>query len=135
MKLPLRREPLLHCLVLGAALFGLFGLVGKKDAEAPTKLVIPASRVATLADRFARTWRRPPSEEELQNLVEDYIRDEVFYREGRAVGLDRDDSNVRRRVRQKMEFLAEDMAADNPKAALPDFVSRPIRNAFAPMTG
>ncbi len=114
LKLPLLREPLLHFLVLGAALFGLFGLVGKKDAEAPTKLVISASRVATLADRFARTWRRPPSEEELQNLVEDYIRDEVFYREGRAVGLDRDDSIVRRRVRQKMEFLAEDMAAAEP---------------------
>ena len=114
MKLPLLREPLLHFLVLGAALFGLFGLVGKKEAEAPTKLVISASRVATLADRFARTWRRPPSEEELQGLVEDYIRDEVFYREGRAAGLDRDDFVIRRRVRQKMEFLAEDMAAAEP---------------------
>ena len=114
LKLPLLREPLLHFLVLGAALFGLFGLVGKKDAEAPTKVVISASRVATLADRFARTWRRPPSEEELQDLVEDYIRDEVFYREGRAAGLDRDDFVIRRRVRQKMEFLAEDMAAAEP---------------------
>lgn len=114
MKLPLLREPLLHFLVLGAVLFGLFSVVGKKDAEAPTKLVISTARVATLADRFSRTWRRPPSEEELQNLVEDYIRDEVFYREGRAAGLDRDDSIIRRRVRQKMEFLAEDMASVEP---------------------
>ena len=114
MKLPLLREPLLHFLVLGAALFGLFSVVGKKDAEAPTKLVISASRVATLADRFARTWRRPPTEQELQGLVEDYIRDEIFYREGRAAGLDRDDFVIRRRVRQKMEFLAEDMAAAEP---------------------
>ena len=114
MKLPLLREPLLHFLVLGAALFGLFGMVGKKDAEAPTKIVISASRVATLADRFARTWRRPPTEQELQGLVEDYIRDEIFYREGRAAGLDRDDFVIRRRVRQKMEFLAEDMAAAEP---------------------
>ena len=105
---------MLHFLVLGAALFGLFGMFGKKDAEAPAKIVISASRVATLADGFARTWRRPPTEQELQGLVEDYIRDEVFYREGRAAGLDRDDVVIRRRVRQKMEFLAEDMAAAEP---------------------
>ena len=107
MKLPLLREPLLHFLVLGAALFGLFSMVEKKGAEAPTKIVISASHVANLADRFARTWRRPPTQQELQGLVEDYIRDEIFYREGRAAGLDRDDTVIRRRVRQKMELLAE----------------------------
>jgi PPIC-type PPIASE domain len=105
---------LLHFVVLGAALFGLFDVIDKKDAEAPTKVIISTSRVATLADGFARTWRRPPTEQELQGLVEDYIRDEIFYREGRAAGLDRDDFVIRRRVRQKMEFLAEDMAAAEP---------------------
>jgi parvulin-like peptidyl-prolyl cis-trans isomerase-like protein len=105
---------LLHFLVLGAALFGFFSMMDKKDAEAPTQVVISASRVATLADGFARTWRRPPTEQELQGLVEEYIRDEIFYREGRAAGLDRDDFVIRRRVRQKMEFLAEDMAAAEP---------------------
>ena len=105
---------MLHFLVLGAALFGLFSMIEKKDAEAPAKVIISASRVATLADGFARTWRRPPTEQELQGLVEDYIRDEIFYREGRAAGLDRDDFVIRRRVRQKMEFLAEDMAAAEP---------------------
>jgi hypothetical protein len=114
LKTPLLREPLLHFLVLGAALFGLFSVVNKKDAEAPAKVVISESRVATLADRFARTWRRPPTEQELRGLVEDDIRDEIFYREGRAVGLDRDDFVIRRRVRQKMEFLAEDIAAVEP---------------------
>lgn len=114
MKLPLLREPLLHFLVLGAALFGLFSMVDKKDAEAPAKIIVSTSRVATLADGFARTWRRPPTEQELQGLVDDYIRDEIFYREGRAAGLDRDDVVIRRRVRQKMEFLAEDMAAAEP---------------------
>jgi parvulin-like peptidyl-prolyl cis-trans isomerase-like protein len=105
---------LLHFLVLGAALFGLFSMIDRKDAEAPTKVIISTSRVATLADGFARTWRRPPTEQELQGLVDDYIRDEIFYREGRAAGLDRDDFVIRRRVRQKMEFLAEDMAAAEP---------------------
>ncbi|KAB0265904.1 peptidyl-prolyl cis-trans isomerase [Microvirga brassicacearum] len=114
MKLSLLREPLLHFVVLGAALFGLYGLVDKKDVEAPTEIVISASRVTALADQFARTWSRPPTEQELHGLLEDYIRDEVFYREGRAAGLDREDVVIRRRVRQKMEFLAEDMAAAEP---------------------
>jgi len=110
----LLREPLFQFLALGATLFALYGLVGKRNAEAPEKIVVSASRIANLADGFARTWRRPPSEQELQDLIKDYIRDEVFYREGRAAGLDRDDAVIRRRVRQKMEFLAEDIAAADP---------------------
>ena len=101
-------------LVLGAILFGLFHLVDREKAEAPARIVISSARIANLADGFARTWRRPPSKEELQGLVDDYIRDEVFYREGRAAGLDRDDVIIRRRVRQKMEFLAEDISAPEP---------------------
>jgi hypothetical protein len=95
-------------------LFALYGLAGKRSAEAPEKIVVSASRVANLGDGFARTWRRLPNEQELQGLIEDYIRDEVFYREGRAAGLDRDDVIIRRRVRQKMEFLAEDMSIPEP---------------------
>jgi hypothetical protein len=110
----LLREPLLQFIVLGAAVFGLFHLVDKEKAEAPARIVISSARIANLADGFARTWRRPPGKEELQGLVDDYIRDEVFYREGRAAGLDRDDVIIRRRVRQKMEFLAEDISAPEP---------------------
>jgi hypothetical protein len=114
LKFALLREPLLQFIFLGAALFGLFDLVDRKKAETPTKIVISSARIANLADGFARTWKRPPSKEELQGLVEGYIRDEVFYREGRAAGLDRDDVIIRRRVRQKMEFLAEDMSVPEP---------------------
>jgi hypothetical protein len=110
----LLREPLLQFLALGAMLFALYGFVGKQSADAPEKIVVSASRIANLGEGFARTWRRPPSEQELQGLIEDYIRDEVFYREGRAAGLDRDDVVIRRRVRQKMEFLAEDMSVPEP---------------------
>jgi hypothetical protein len=110
----LLREPLLQFLVLGAAFFGIFHLVDRNKAETPARIVISSARIANLADGFARTWQRPPSKEELQGLVDDYIRDEVFYREGRAAGLDRDDVIIRRRVRQKMEFLAEDIAAPEP---------------------
>jgi len=114
LKFVLPREPLFQFLVLGTALFGLFHLVGGKKAEAPERIVVSSARIASLAEGFARTWQRPPGKEELQGLVDDYIRDEVFYREGRAAGLDRDDVIIRRRVRQKMEFFAEDAAISEP---------------------
>ena len=117
MKLSLLREPLFQFFVLGAALFGLFHLVGNKKADAPERIVVSSARIDNLADGFARTWRRPPSKKELQGLVDDYVRDEVFYREGRAAGLDRDDVIIRRRVRQKMEFFAEDASGPEPSEA------------------
>ena len=84
MKFALLREPLLQFLVLGAAVFGLFHFV--KNAETPDRIVVSSARIASLADGFARTWQRSPGKEELQGLVDDYIRDEVFYRAGRAAG-------------------------------------------------
>jgi PPIC-type PPIASE domain len=113
----LLREPLLQFLALGAVLFALYGVAGKRGTEAPEKIVVSASQVANLGDGFVRTWRRPPNEQELQSLIEDHIRDEVLYREGRAAGLDRDDVIIRRRVRQKMEFLADEMSAPEPSDA------------------
>lgn len=113
----LLREPLLQFLALGAALFAIYGLAGKRAADAPEKIVVSASQVTNLGDAFVRTWRRPPNEEELHGLIDDYIRDEVFYREGRAAGLDRDDAIIRRRVRQKMEFLANEMSVPEPDEA------------------
>lgn len=100
--------------MLGTILFTIYPLVDKRGAEAPEKIVVSTIQIANLADGFSRTWRRPPSKEELENLIENYIRDEVFYRAGRAAGLDRDDVVIRRRVRQKMEFLAEEISVPEP---------------------
>jgi hypothetical protein len=108
-------------------LFVLYGLFGKRNAEAPDKIVVSASRISNLSDGFSRTWRRPPNEQELQGLIEDYIRDEVFYREGKAAGLDRDDVIIRRRVRQKMEFLAEDMPEPSDEQLKAYLASNPER--------
>jgi hypothetical protein len=107
-------EPLFHFLVLGAVLFGLFNLVGRKDAEQPAKIVVSVARIENLANNFARTWQRPPNADELRGLVDDHIHDEVFYREGKALGLDRDDIIIRRRLRQKLEFMAEDLSVGEP---------------------
>jgi PPIC-type PPIASE domain len=111
----LLKEPLLHFLVLGAALFGLFSFVGDEgEAAKPAKIVVSAARINNLASGFARTWQRSPTQEEMQGLVEDHIREEIFYREGKALGLDRDDVIVRRRIRQKMEFMLEGMNLAEP---------------------
>jgi hypothetical protein len=101
------REPLVHCLTAGAILFVLFG---RNAAPAPpdSEIHVSASDIERLAATFERTWHRPSSEEEPHAAVNDFVREEVLYRTAVSLGLDRDDTVVRRRLRQKMEFLFED---------------------------
>lgn len=110
-------EPLVHFVLLGAALFGLYALVSGDDASPAGQIVVSEGRIRNLAETFARTWQRPPTAEELDGLVEDFIREEVLYREAVALGLDRDDTVIRRRLRQKLEFVSEDAAAVEPTEA------------------
>jgi len=104
------REPLLHFLVIGAALFALYRLVAG-EGDRPREIVVSEAQVEALAENFARTWMRPPTAAEIHGLVDDYVREEVYYREAIAIGLDRDDTVIRRRLRQKMEFVSDDIAA------------------------
>ena len=106
------REPLLHFLVLGGLLFGLFGLTRGPENEGAHQIRVSAAQVEQLAAQFSRTWMRPPTEEELAGLIERHIRSEVFYREALAMGLDQDDPYVRNRLGQKLEFLLDDLSAD-----------------------
>ncbi len=107
----LLREPLVHFVVLGAAVFGGYHLLGGKLEREPASIVVSRAQVERLAIGFTRTWQRPPSEEELHALIGEHVRDEVYYREALAMGLDRDDLVIKRRLRQKLEFLSEDIAA------------------------
>jgi hypothetical protein len=107
----LLKEPLVHFLVLGALLFAGYGLLNRRDEPAPGRIVVTPGRVENLRASFSRTWQRPPSSAELDELVQDYIREEVFAREAMALSLDRDDTIIRRRLRQKMEFISNDIAA------------------------
>jgi parvulin-like peptidyl-prolyl cis-trans isomerase-like protein len=111
------REPLLHFLILGAALFWLAGAFGEPGGGRQGRIVLTAGDLEQLEAGFERTWQRPPTQEELAGLLEDRVREEIFYREALALGLDRDDTIVRRRMRQKMEFLSEDLAAAEPSDA------------------
>jgi PPIC-type PPIASE domain len=110
----LLRDPLLQFLAIGAVLLGLHAAFGGKESDAPAKIVVSAAQITNLEQTFARTWQRPPTSDELEGLIEDFVRDEVYYREGKALELDRDDIVIRRRIRQKMEFFAEDMAVAEP---------------------
>ena len=104
-------EPLLHFLLLGAALF--VGVAFLRDDGAPrqNQIVVSAGKIEHLAALFARTWQRAATREELEGLIHDFIREEAAYREGLALGLDRDDTIIRRRIRQKLDFIAEDLAS------------------------
>jgi hypothetical protein len=104
----LLREPLLHFLLLGAAIFVVYRFLGGSGTSDPQAIVVTPAQIAALAEGFNRVWRRPPTAQELDGLVREHIREEVYYREALALGLDRDDTVVRRRLRQKMEFLSED---------------------------
>ena len=104
------RSPLLHFLVLGALLFVLYSIYGDKGQMENKEIVVSAQQVELLSSLWEKQWRRPPMPQELEGLINSYIREEVLYREALAMGLDRDDTVVRRRLAQKIEFLAQDLA-------------------------
>jgi PPIC-type PPIASE domain len=105
------REPLVHFLLLGAGLFMAFGLVGKRTSGESGKIVITQGQIEYLAAGYNRVHGRPASPEELEGLIRDYVREEVYCREALALGLDRDDPVIRNRLRLKMEFISDDVAA------------------------
>jgi len=108
----LLKEPLLHFLLLGALLFAVSGATGPGDSGASDRqIVVSEGRIAQLAEIFGKTWQRPPTADELKGLIDDFILEEIYYREALAMGLDRDDTVIRRRMRQKIEFLTDDAAA------------------------
>lgn len=106
------REPLVHFMAIGAALFVVNGLINGPD-EGPEGEVVVVSegRVMQIAQSFVLLAGRAPTRDELQSLVDDFVSEEVGYREAIAMGLDADDTIVRRRMRQKIEFMIEDGAA------------------------
>ena len=109
----LLREPLVHFLLIGAALFGIYSLTpAAGTSSAPQREIrLSLDELAQLALLFQSQWRRPPTPQELERLVESKVQQEILYREALAMGLDRDDEIVKRRMAQKMQFLAEDVAA------------------------
>jgi peptidyl-prolyl cis-trans isomerase C len=107
------REPLLHFLLIGAVLFGIYSWMnrGRMGIEPSRQIAITMDDLRAMEGYFESQWHRPPTPVEFQAMVEDKVREEVLYREGLAMGLDKDDTIVKRRMAQKVEFLSEDVAA------------------------
>ena len=121
------REPLLHFLLLGAVLFAIDALWSGRTARAgDDEIVVSAGRIENLAALFAKTWQRPPTAAELRGLVDDFVLEEALYREGVALGVDQNDTIVRRRVRQKMEFVVDDVIeqAEPTEAELQEWLAQ-----------
>ncbi len=114
----LLKEPLLHFLLIGVALFLLFGwqgnpapMSGGPAGTLTTQIVVTTDDIERMNTLFVKTWQRRPTEEEQKGLVADFVRNEIFYREALALGLDRDDEVLKRRLRQRMEFIYEDISS------------------------
>ncbi len=101
------REPLVQFLLIGALLFVVFDLRGG-DGDAEQRIVITPGQVDAMAAGWQRTWNRPPTEQELKTQIDELVREDIAVREARALGLDSDDTVIRRRLRRKFEFSAED---------------------------
>ena len=110
----LLREPLLHFALLGGVIFGAYRFVAPRTADV-AEIVVTTDRIASLSAQFGIVHEgRPPREDELRTAIDAYVRDEMLYREGLALGLDRDDPVVRNRVRQKADILSGDALGAEP---------------------
>jgi PPIC-type PPIASE domain len=109
----LLREPLLHFLAIGAALFLLFEWKGQETG----RVVLTRGQIEHLRSGFTSGSNRPPTDQELDELIEEYVREELAVREAQALGLDRDDTLVRQRLRQKLEFVGESAEPSVPTEA------------------
>ena len=105
------REPFIHFIFLGAAIFLAYHFLSARADNQPGKIVITQGDITSIMIGFSRTWQRPPTREELEGLIRDRVREEVYYREAIAMGLDRDDPVIRRRLQQKLQFVTDDVAA------------------------
>lgn len=107
----LLREPLVHFAAVGLLLFAMWQATRSSRGDGGSdRIVVTAGQIEQFSAGFRMTWQRPPTEGELAGLIRDHLKEEIYYREALALGFDRDDQIVRRRMRQKMEFLTDDVA-------------------------
>ncbi len=108
----LTREPLFHFLLIGAGIYGAYALYGTPDEGiANNTIVVDAGRIDLFISAWEQRWNRPPTEQELNGLINQFIREDILYREAVGMGLDKDDPITRRRMAQKLEFLTRDIAS------------------------
>jgi hypothetical protein len=112
------KEPLVHFVLIGAAVYLLFGMFGQSDDETLLRgqntIVVTQGEVSSLTEVWEKQWKRAPTPQELKGLLDHYVRETVLYREALAMGLEKNDTIVRRRLAQKLEFLSQDLIQPKP---------------------
>jgi peptidyl-prolyl cis-trans isomerase C len=109
------REPLLHFMFIGAVIYSLYGLFAEPVVEENDKIiVVPAGEIEWMQTSWQKRWNRPPTTREFDGLIQQYIKETVLYREALTMGLNKHDQVIRRRLAQKLEFLAKDLVALTP---------------------
>jgi hypothetical protein len=109
------REPLVHFLFIGAAIYLLYGVFAEPVPEESDKtIVVSAGEIEWMKTSWQKRWNRPPTDKEFDGLVQQYIKETVLYREALTMGLNQHDQVIRRRLAQKLEFLAKDLVALTP---------------------
>ena len=108
------RDPLLHFLLLGGLIFLIyFAMNPSNESTAANKIHITTGDIDRYMQLFQKQWQRSPTQEELQGLIRAHLKEEILYREALAMGLEKDDAIVRRRLAQKVEFLIADVTVPN----------------------
>ncbi|TEW56848.1 peptidyl-prolyl cis-trans isomerase [Psychromonas sp. RZ22] len=133
------KDPFSHFIIIGALLFALYPLVSSEDETPEQEIVISATDVVQMINNWNKRWNSAPSEVELTNLIEQQIREEIFYREALALNLDKGDAVIRRRLADKMSYLVNDVVVPPEATELqlqqfmeqnPDKFMSPIRFTF-----
>lgn len=109
------REPLVQFLFLGGLIYFAYALVTPQSEEENSRtIVVNASKVQWMQDSWKKRWNRLPTQKELDGLIQQYIKETVLYNEAITMGLDKGDGIIRRRLAQKVEFLAKDLVIYTP---------------------
>lgn len=107
------KQPLTQFLMAGAGIFLLYGLVNPSaDRPDADEIIVDQATMSALNSQFQGVWGRSPSVDEQRQLIDEFLREEIYYREAVAMGLDQNDTVVRRRMQQKLAFLLQSQPAD-----------------------
>ena len=105
------KEPLIQFLLIGACIYGAYGLFGAPpEQDEDMTVLVDANRIDGYVAQWQSRWNRPPTQAELDGVINQYVRDEILYRQAVALGLNEDDPVTRRRMAQKLEFMTSDLA-------------------------
>ena len=129
------KEPLFHFLLLGLGLFLIYGVVSKNQDNEET-IIINDYDINNITASWEMQWKRLPTDEELKSLIQQNIKQEIFYQEALKMNLDHNDEIIKRRLSQKMQFLASDIATLNEptKEELKAYYNKNIANYMSPYT-